>query len=389
MPTTLQAPADQLLQTQLDIWYTRCPVPTPFGLALHLGLFDEEFAGDDHIAIKALQQSNDPKVHQSHYTHTQPNSFRHGGSYPALWAQSSGADIRVIGLSWLPDGNTILTLPDSSIKSPSDLRGKRLLVIRRPAENIDYAYATTLRNFEVALRSVGLELGNVQLVEHRVDRAYISDRFQHGSPDYVSFRKGKSGLGRWDELLGPLIRGEVDAISAGSLQSEQLEELFGLKVIFNTASLPNQADRANNSSPFTFAVKADLIEKHPEVVARFYARSLEAFEWARHHEKDVIRYTAREQSVPEKIVENVYGKSIVAGLETDLSPAKIESLRTLKDFLLRHGIIPRDFDVNQWIDPRPLALARELLEERRKSSDFIGHASEAKGRQIAYQPAHR
>lgn len=386
MSTTLSTPSSPSLQQKLNIWYTRCPVPTPFGLALNLGLFDEEFAGDDHVEIRALQQSNDPKVHQSHYTHTQENSFRHGGSYPALWAQSSGADIRVIGLSWLTVGNRILTLPDSPIDSAADLKGKRLLTIRRPAEDIDYAYATILRTYEAALHSAGLDFKDVTAVEHTVNRRYIHDRFQHGSPNYVSFRKGKTGLGRWDEIVGPLLSGEVDAISAGSLIAEQLEELFNFKTIFDTASLPNQVDKANNSSPFTFAVKAKLIEEHPDIVARFYARSLEAYEWAVHHELDVIRYIAREQSVPEKVVERVHGSRIVAGLQTDLEPAKIESLRFLKDFLFRHGIIRKDFDVDKWIDPRPLEAALKLLEERRKSSDYIGHPLNAKGRQVAYAP---
>ena len=382
MSTTLTAPTSAQIENKLGVWYTRCPVPTPFGLALQLGLLEKEFANDPAIEILALQQSKDPKVHQSHYTHTQPNSFRHGGCYPALWAQSSGSDIRVIGLSWVAAGNTIVTLPDSPINSAADLKGKRILTIRRPAESIDYAYATILRTYEIALHSVGLEPGDTKVVEHIVNRAYISDRFQHGSPDYVSFRKGKTGLGRWDETVGPLIRGEVDAISVGSLQSDQLEELFGFKVIFDTASLADQVDKANNSSPFTFAVKADLIEKHPDIVARVYARSLEAYEWAQHHPKDVVRYNAREQSVPEKTVENVYGDKVVAGLETDLSSAKIESLRALKDFTLKHGIIPNDFDVDKWIDPRPLEAARKLLEERRKSADFLGHSLNTKGREL-------
>jgi len=65
------------------LWYTRCSVPTPFGIAEQRGWFDEELAADKDVEILALQSSPDPKVHQSHYTHTQPNSFRQGGNYPA------------------------------------------------------------------------------------------------------------------------------------------------------------------------------------------------------------------------------------------------------------------------------------------------------------------
>ncbi len=50
------------------IWYTRCPVPTPLGLAAKLGWFDAEFAPDG-IAIKSLREVGEASQHESHYDH--------------------------------------------------------------------------------------------------------------------------------------------------------------------------------------------------------------------------------------------------------------------------------------------------------------------------------
>ena len=67
------------------LWYTRCPAPTPFGIAIQQGWLDDEFR-DEGIDIQALQDSRDPVIRQSHFTHSQAHSFRQGGNIPALWA---------------------------------------------------------------------------------------------------------------------------------------------------------------------------------------------------------------------------------------------------------------------------------------------------------------
>jgi len=49
--------SDKNAENPVDaIWYTRCPVPTPLGLAAQLGWFNQEFAPDG-IVIKTLQEA--------------------------------------------------------------------------------------------------------------------------------------------------------------------------------------------------------------------------------------------------------------------------------------------------------------------------------------------
>jgi ABC-type nitrate/sulfonate/bicarbonate transport system substrate-binding protein len=350
---------------QLDAWFTRCPTSSPFGIALQLGWIDAEFASDREISFRALQTSNDPEVHQSHYSHTQPNSFRHGGNYPAIWAHSSGANTRVIGLSWRPGSNFILALPGSGIKGAEDLKGKRLLVVRRPeAEPIDFVYATALRTYEVALASVGLSLDDVKLVEHRISRSLISDRVQYGSRDYVTFNKDRRG-GRGTENIWGLLNREADVI----VGSENYLETLGLDVVFDADTLPFDK-QANNATPQTFAVNAELIAGRPDVVARVYARSLQAVDWARNNRSEAIRIVAQETNRTEFQVEETYGEQFQASLELGLEPRQVSALHDAKNFLFRHGIIQKDFDVESWIDPGPLAAAREIVAERRKTEQY-------------------
>ncbi len=62
-----------------EIWYTRCPVPTPVGLAAQLGYLEKTFA-DVGVALKSIIDSPDRAIRQSHFNHTLEWSFRHGGN---------------------------------------------------------------------------------------------------------------------------------------------------------------------------------------------------------------------------------------------------------------------------------------------------------------------
>ena len=44
-----------------------------------------------------------------------------------------------------------------------------------------------------------------------------------------------------------------------------------------------------------------------------------------------------------------------------LTPDRVGSLTEQKDFLLAHGFLPGDFDVDQWVDEKPLLGAQDRL----------------------------
>ena len=123
------------------LWYTRCPVPTPLGIAAQLGWIEEEFNADG-IAVRTLQDEADPSLRESHFDHKLDNSFRQGGNVPAIWARSAGRETRVVGLTWTDEAQVILTLPKSGIRSVGDLKGRKLAVATRPQDQIDFWKAT-------------------------------------------------------------------------------------------------------------------------------------------------------------------------------------------------------------------------------------------------------
>jgi ABC-type nitrate/sulfonate/bicarbonate transport system substrate-binding protein len=231
MTTEIVGAAAAALAEKTTLWYTRCPCATAFSVAWQQGAFDVEFKDDENVEFLSLQQSNDPKVHLSHFSHTQENSFRYGGNMPAIWARSNGADSRLVGLGWVTTPHPIFVLKESGIGTASDLKGKRLAVVRRNVDGvIDFGRASTLRTYETALSTAGLSLNDVHLVELSNSTSRIDPKTVADSKIKSVLRVGTSNLAAHRDILFALIRGEVDAITMAGPASTEIKAFLGAHV---------------------------------------------------------------------------------------------------------------------------------------------------------------
>ena len=64
-------------------------------------------------------------------------------------------------------------------------------------------------------------------------------------------------------------------------------------------------------------------------------------------------------------VDEAYRGDFHTTLAPDLSAQRLEFLGIQKDFLYLHGFLEGDFNIADWVDPRPLQAAHELLAKRR------------------------
>jgi ABC-type nitrate/sulfonate/bicarbonate transport system substrate-binding protein len=340
--------------TRIDtLWYTRCPVPTPLGIAAQRGWIEEEFRKDG-ITVRTLQDEIDPNIRESHFDHKLDNSFRQGGNIPAIWARAAGRDTRVIGLTWTDEAQVILTLPRNGIRSILDLRDKRLAVRTAPNASIDFWRATTLRAYSAALKLVGLDKTNVELVDLPQTRAP-----QPGARGW-----GRATDPRQSPEVAALLDGRVDAIFHKGSRGLEVADAIGAEVIFDLGKHSDPKVRVNNGSPRTLTVDAKLLDDNLDLAARLVERVLVAGQWATDNPRDAVSYVAKETNSTEDAVERAYGKDVGEHLRTDLEGSSIEALSDFKDFLFEWGFLENDFDVRSWIDPRPLALAQKALATR-------------------------
>ena len=332
------------------LWYTRCPVPTGLGIALQKGWLEESFRANNTI-VKSLRESNDKAVRESHFDHTLQNSVRHGGNIPAIWARSAGRDTRVLGLSWADEVQLILTLQDSGIKIPKDLRGRRFGLPKWENVQIDFSRAQAVRGLENALRLDGLEVSDVELVDY-VITAGQSDAAAERVGGTQIFGGRRSG-GQARELVG-LLRGEVDAIFLKGASAAHLANLFGLHTVIDTGSHPEPLIRANNGTPRTLTVDRNLTDNHFDASVRIVEQVIRAEEWAWAHPEETRQFLARESNSSEFWVTAAYGTDAHLRLRTNLNEASIIALQDFAHFLHRWQFIPNAVDVRDWIDARAL-----------------------------------
>ncbi|MEC6744094.1 MULTISPECIES: ABC transporter substrate-binding protein [Pseudomonas] len=346
---TLPLPAAPALE---QIWFTRCPVPTASGIAYTLGWLGEEFAADG-LPVETLQEARQLGHH--HYDHQLPGLFREGGNVPALAARAAGSPSRLIGLTWIEEWQTVLVRPDSGIRSARDLKGKRLALPawgdNRPGS---IARAMSLHGYKGALSLAGLSFDDVELVEvalHNQDDAPTPEQ----------------GLQRLWSGLDYLARGEVDAVYVKGAAAADAARRLGLVVGIDLDQISDPRYRINNGTPRPITVHQSLLDNHFDLVVRFLAQTLRAADWASHNREALLRILQDETRAGAQGVDEAYRGDFHTTLAPDLSAQRLGYLDIQKTFLNLHGFLEADFNLADWVDPRPLQAAHQLLARRARA----------------------
>jgi len=336
-----------------EIWFTRCPVPTASGLAYRLGWLGEEFARDG-IRVATIQEA--PRALQRHhYDHEIPTLIREGGNLLALAARAQGAPTRLIGLTWIDEAQSIIVRPDSGIASAADLKGRRLALpafvhrdIPAHVRGSSIWRGMSLHGYKGALATVGLTLDDITLVE--VGSGQDS-------------RDNADTGNRWS-ALDELVNGTVDAVYVKGAAAVEGARRRGLVVGVDLDSFADRRFRVNNGTPRPITVHESFLENHFDLVVRFLAQTLRAADWAADNLQGVYDILKGETRAGDEGVNEAYRDGFHKTLHPNLSPERVELFRIQKNFMLVHGLLDADLDLDAWIDHRPLAAARELLNRR-------------------------
>lgn len=328
-----------------QIWYTRCPVPTPVGLAVQLGLLDEAFARDG-IKLHSIIDSKDRAIRSSHFDHRLSYSFRHGGNVPPIRARSDGNPTRLVGITWTDEFQAIITLPETGIRTTRDLVGRRFGVARRPEGIVDFMHATALKGLVSALSLEGLTYREVEIVDLHLPDSVLDGR---EGPQLHGLRNRQA----YGHEIAALLRGEVDAIFVKGTPGIAVANLFAAHTVAEFGFHPDPKIRINSGSPRVLTVDERLAEDRPDLVTRLIATLRRASAWAEAHPDDVRRFVAREVGASEEVVAAANGPNLHRHLGIGLEPELIEAIGHYKDFLFEWGFIEKDFDVGAWVDRRP------------------------------------
>ena len=332
------------------LWYTRCPVPSPLGIAARQGWLAETFA-QEGIAIESIIDSKDRSVRESHFDHHLAWSFRQGGNIPPIWARANGRATRLVAMTWTDEFQAIVTLPGRNIASIEQLAGRRFAVPRRVNDLIDFHRATALKGVVSALSLAGLQAKDVTQVDLPIEESVI---LAQGEPSLFGLRRRHP----YFREVEALVRGEVDAIFLKGAEGIVVANLIGAQVVSEFGNHPDPKIRINNGTPRVLTVDAALSERRPDLVLRLLDVVTRAGRWAEDHPDETLRFVAREMSTSEEAVLASNGPEVHKHLSIGLDAPLVDAICHFKDFLLEWGFLPADFDVGAWVDAEPLRALR-------------------------------
>jgi ABC-type nitrate/sulfonate/bicarbonate transport system substrate-binding protein len=341
------------------LWFTRCAgngqggVPTASGIAFNLGWLQDEFTSDN-IRLRALQDDDSADFRHHHYDHGLQTLIREGGNLFAIPAKAQGADTVLIGLTWIEESQSIIVRPDSNIRKPEDLKGKRLALpgynpkdITENKRGRTITRHSSLHGYKGVLASVGLTLDDIHLVEVGQNEVTTDGR----------------RYGGWQASFNALLAGKVDAIYVKGAAAQDGARDQGLVVGIDLDTLPEKRFRVNNGTPRPVTVHRYLLDNHYDVVVRFLTQTLRAAEWAKTNLAGVHEILQNETGGTAEGVAAAYRNGFHLSLAPDLSAERLELFRQQKDFLLSYGILDKDFDFDAWVDHRPIQDAQKALQQ--------------------------
>ncbi len=280
------------------------PIPhySPIFVAKQKKWIEEELRKDGFptVTIKWASFSAGPPINESFAAGQQDFGFL--GDTPAIIAKSAGIDVKAVALTADGPKSLAVVVPtSSSIKSPKDLKGKKVAVVKG-----SYAHHLLV----LVLQSGGLTAGDIQLIN--LSQADIATTIANGNIDAAAI---------WEPLITLL---ETQGIA------RVLADGTGIK-----------------KGVLVIVASNDFLVKHRnqvKAVLRAYQRGAD---YIKSNPKDAAQLIAADVSLPSDLLLKVFTKF-------NYSPAihadDIEELKKSEAFMKSTALIKTTVNINDFVD---------------------------------------
>ena len=364
-----------------EVYYTNCPLVSASNVDQELGWTREEFKkiGVKYSFMRSVRETD----WYPHYIHNQDNLIRFGGLFPPIAVNADLRRTRLLGLTHAPhEGGCMLVRARDDIYRMSELKGKKIGLSKslNTLKN-DWWRIQEEQGIELMLRMNGMTRKDVQIVEFPYPDDWYNDPKMVGPPidnpsELWLKRDHKHDLA-FRPLETALLKGTVDAIYTQSKPFQHLQEATGkIKAIEDLSRYPDWTLQVANI-PAVITCSDVMAKEHPELVVTLLKGYIKVGRWANDHKRAASVILNRQTFYLD--VDDTYEGIRLIDMVPNLSPQNLASIEIGKDFMLSHGYIKNDFDVNEWAAPEFLEkAAQELLAEqwRRTTESKLPSATE-------------
>jgi ABC-type nitrate/sulfonate/bicarbonate transport system substrate-binding protein len=362
-----------------EVYYTNCPLVSASNVDQELGWTKEEFKkiGVKYGFLRSVPENN----WYPHYIHNLDNLIRFGGLFPPIHVHADIRRTRLLGVTHVYEGGCMMVRSRDNIYRMTELKGKKVGLSKSlNTIKCDWWRIQEEQGIELMLRINGMTRKDVEIVEFPYPDDWYDNPEMVGPPmenpsELWLKRDHKHDLA-FRPLETALEKGAVDAIYTQSKPLQQLSEATGkFKAIEDLSRYPDWTLQVANV-PAVITCTAEMAEQHPELVVAFMKGMIKVGRWGNEHKHAAAAILDKQTFYLD--VEHTYRGVEHVDLVPNLSPQNMVSVEIGKDFMLSHGYINNDFDVQKWAAPEFLEqAAKALIEERWKkvTGDKLPEAS--------------
>src|SRR5271157_3446268 len=347
-----------------EVWYTNCPLVSASNIDQELGWTREEYK---KIGVKYdyFRNTRDNDFYP-HYIHNLDNLIRFGGLFPPIQVHADLRRTRLLGVTHVPtEGGAMMVRSREKIFRMKDLKGKKIGLTKslNTIKN-DWWRIQEEQGIELMLRMNDMTRDDVKIVEFPYPDDWYDDPKMlepMENPSELWLKRDHKHDLAFRPLETALEKGTVDAIYTQSHVFQKLQEATGkFKAIEDLSRYPDWTLQVANI-PAAITCTDVMAEQHPEFAVAFMKGMIRAGRWANEHKRAAAVILDKQTYYLD--AEDTYRGIKDVDLVPNLSPQNLVAVDIGKEFMLSHGYIKNDFDVNQWAAPEFLEqAARELLE---------------------------
>ena len=348
-----------------EVYYTNCPLVSASNVDQELGWTKSEYKkmGVNYLYMRARTEND----WYPHYIHNMDNLIRFGGLFPPINVHADIRRTRLLGVTQVYEGGVMMVRARDDIYRMCELKGKKIGISKSMNQiKNDWWRIQEHQGIELMLRMNGMTMDDIELVEFPYADDWYNDPKMVGptmeNPSELWLKRDHKHDLAFRPLETALEKGVIDAMYSQSKVLSCLSEVTGkFKAIEDLSRYPDWTLQVANV-PAVITCSDVMAEKHPELAVAFMKGMIKVGRWANEHKHAAAAILDKQTFYRD--VEDTYEGIRRVDLVPNLSPQNLVSVEIGKDFMLSHGYIKNDFDVQQWAAPEFLEqAARELLED--------------------------